>query len=1314
MPLKGFAGLANRFAWAPVWVLAAAICLLYLFGVDFLVRPFILIPILNFVFITCVCLFISWKAARSYLASGSISLLLFGCGALFFGITSVAGGVMLASSSLNAGVTICNVGVLLAGLCHLASVVLAITLPQPVRRQCHQLPLLLSYLGVAGITAALTAAAVGNSLPLFFIQGEGPNLVRQIVLGRSIGVYSLCALLLALFYRRQRIAFIRWYSIGTALIAVGLVSFFIIDHVGSLIGRIGHFCQYLGTAYWLIAVLLAGHQRGEGLISLEQVLHEAEEALRKSEARYRLLSETTSRLLRSDNPQEIVQELCTAVVEHLECDCFFNFLTDETGIRLQLNAYGGVSEEVAGRIQWLDYGVAVCGWAAREGKSLVIEDIQHTRDSRTVQVKELGMQAFACHPLISGGRVIGTLSFGTRRRTAFASDELELMKNVADHVAVAMQRIGAMRALRERDQRLSIATDAGRLGIFEWDMAGGHVRWENQQMYDIYGHHPEDGTVTTRDFFERYVHPDDAKVFKQALHAGPLPDRVFHTTFRIHRKNDGSLRWLDMSGQFDFDAEGRPRRLTGILSDVTDRKQTETRIQRQNALLQGINHIFESALLACSEEELGMICLSEAEKITDSRYGFIGVIGEEGQLHDIAMSETGWEACRMVDKTGHRREPGTLPINGIYGRVIRDGKGFFTNQPQSHPDRAGLPEGHLSIEAFLGAPLISNGKVIGLIAVANREGGYHEEHLKMLEAMAPAMVEAFLRLRAEQSLRQSREDLNHAQAVCRAGNWRLDVQNDVLIWSDENYRIFEIEKGASLTYETFLAAVHPEDRKYVREKWVAALRGEPYDVEHRILVKGKVKWVREKAGLEFDGKGNLRGGFGITQDITELKNAELLLVQARDELESRVRQRTEELERTIETLGGEVEQRIAAEKKLREVNAELEKRAEQLSRLTTELTLAEQRERQRLAHVLHDHLQQLLVAAKLEINLVCRQADEEQQQGLRGAMDLIAESIQESRNLTVELAPPILHEAGLVAGLEWLGRWKEEKYGLKVNLRLDPKADIVRDELSILLFQSVRELLFNTIKHAGVGEVFVELGKDGSDIEVCVRDEGRGFDIEEMWSKAAQSDGGFGLFSIRERLLLAGGRMEVLSRPGEGASFRLIIPAEALQPVKAEPRFRIEAVAREDRDYPITDGGERQIRILLVDDHSIMRRGLATMLRQEPLIHIVGEAANGAEGVRKARELTPDVILMDFSMPEMNGVEATEIIRGELEQTRVIGLSMFDEADRAAAMLQAGAFAYASKSESPDVLLSAIRAAYADLRRQPAQKDADSVCSDEK
>lgn len=173
-----------------------------------------------------------------------------------------------------------------------------------------------------------------------------------------------------------------------------------------------------------------------------------EDDLRRYSQRLEILSWTAGKLLESNNPQEIVEELCRKVMEFLNCDAFFNFLVDETAGRLHLNACAGIPAETARTIEWLDYGVAVCGCAARDGCRIVVENIPETPDVRTELVKSFGIKAYACHPLMQQDRVIGTLSFGTCSRTTFSEDDLAMMKAVADQVAIAMARISTEKALR--------------------------------------------------------------------------------------------------------------------------------------------------------------------------------------------------------------------------------------------------------------------------------------------------------------------------------------------------------------------------------------------------------------------------------------------------------------------------------------------------------------------------------------------------------------------------------------------------------------------------------------------------------------------------------------------------------------------------------------------------------------------------------------------------------------------------------------------------------------------------------------------------
>ena len=161
--------------------------------------------------------------------------------------------------------------------------------------------------------------------------------------------------------------------------------------------------------------------------------------------------------------------------------------------------------------------------------------------------------------------------------------------------------------------------------------------------------------------------------------------------------------------------------------------------------------------------------------------------------------------------------------------------------------------------------------------------------------------------------------------------------------------------------------------------------------------------------------------------------------------------------------------RKQAEDALRQAHATLEQRVQErtadLQRLTGELAVAESRERKRLGELLHDGLQQYLVAARLRVDLLQRAAPSEDHRELH---TLLAEAIAASRSLTAELSPPILSTDGFLPALRWLATWKQNTHHLTVQVTADPSAELARDATKILFFRSVRELLFNVVKHAGV------------------------------------------------------------------------------------------------------------------------------------------------------------------------------------------------------------------------------------------------------
>lgn len=210
---------------------------------------------------------------------------------------------------------------------------------------------------------------------------------------------------------------------------------------------------------------------------------------------------------------------------------------------------------------------------------------------------------------------------------------------------------------------------------------------------------------------------------------------------------DGGTVWTEVVVSYLCDAAGNPTRIVGLSRDITERRRAAEEIRRQKTVTEAINRLLQETL-GCEEmEEVARVGLAIAEGLTGSRFGWAGEITPSGRLDTLAMSDTGYTVCGIGgDRTSRLRG---MEVRGIWGRVLLDGKALVTNAPQEHPDRVGLPEGHPPLTAFLGVPILQQGRPVGMIALANKPGGYGPEDLEAVEALSVALGEAMNRRRAE-------------------------------------------------------------------------------------------------------------------------------------------------------------------------------------------------------------------------------------------------------------------------------------------------------------------------------------------------------------------------------------------------------------------------------------------------------------------------------------------------------------------------------------------------------------------------------------
>lgn len=237
----------------------------------------------------------------------------------------------------------------------------------------------------------------------------------------------------------------------------------------------------------------------------------------------------------------------------------------------------------------------------------------------------------------------------------------------------------------------------------------------------------------------------------------------------------------------------------------------------------------------------------------------------------------------------------------------------------------------------------------------------------------------------------------------------------------------------------------------------------------------------------------------------------------------------------------DITERREAEQQVQAAHEALARRAAQLRELSSSLAQAEDRERRRLARALHDDIQQILVAAKINVRMMLDETDPAaRREFFRKVESALDESIAFSRSLIRDLSPPILHQGKLAPALASLGQWMKEKYGLAVEIAVEAETNPAAEDVRIFLYQASRELLFNVVKHAQVKQARLRMSPlDNQFVQIIVQDDGQGFDPSVLRSAEV---GGMGLFGMRERIELLVGCMTVEAAPGKGTCIALIAP----------------------------------------------------------------------------------------------------------------------------------------------------------------------------
>lgn len=371
--------------------------------------------------------------------------------------------------------------------------------------------------------------------------------------------------------------------------------------------------------------------------------------------------------------------------------------------------------------------------------------------------------------------------------------------------------------------------------------------------------------------------------------------------------------------------------------------------------------------------------------------------------------------------------------------------------------------------------------------------------------------------------------------------------------------------------------------------------------------------------------------------------------------------------------------------------------------LSTRLLEIQDEERRRIARDLHDITGQKLalqcIALSRMTRLVSPTANDETRESIAQCLDLTNQIVEEIRTLSYLLHPPLLDELGLPAAVKWYAQGFQKRTGIRTDVDVARDLPRLRADAEVALFRVVQESLTNVHRYSGSPNAYVRITSDVDEYKVEVGDFGKGMKVEQSGSVNGDTAPlGVGIQGMRQRIRQLAGALDILSKPGKGTVVIASIPTQKLSlPVDKD-------LTRETspRISPEKSGPDAAQRILLADDHEMLRRGVRSMLEKELDLRVCGEAKNGIEAVEKAIALKPDLVILDVNMPALNGLAVVRQILRSCPETRILVFTVHDSEQTLQESVSAGAHGFLSKGKAGRDLIDAVRSVLAGKQFYPA------------
>jgi two-component system NarL family sensor kinase len=365
-----------------------------------------------------------------------------------------------------------------------------------------------------------------------------------------------------------------------------------------------------------------------------------------------------------------------------------------------------------------------------------------------------------------------------------------------------------------------------------------------------------------------------------------------------------------------------------------------------------------------------------------------------------------------------------------------------------------------------------------------------------------------------------------------------------------------------------------------------------------------------------------------------------------------------------------------------------------LRQLSARLLQLQDEERRRIARDLHDITGQKIAVLSMSLDRLARLTEQrkpEAKDSIKESRDLVTQIGEEIRTLSYILHPPLLDECGLASAVHWYAEGFQKRSGIKLEVEIDADLPRLPSDAETTMFRVVQESLTNVHRYSGSSAAKIRISKicserNSSEVLLEVIDYGHGIKSGTAGTKLdGQAPLGVGIPGMRERLHQLGGELNV----DFGTTGTRVV---ATLPIKKSAEGRPDETENETSlSFTIRSAEEARRRILIADDHELMRRGLRGLLESHDEWAVCGEAVEGVEAVRKSTELKPDLVIMDVNLPGLSGIEAAQQIRIACEAAKILFFTVHDSDEIVREIIEVGALGYVAKSRASQDLIEAVR-----------------------